>query len=476
MRPDGVRHPVGGVFALARVNNQESYATIQPSAEEAVLDISLAEGPAMLKTVLKATPESGEEQGFYFAYVSYLGSGNVSTAVAEANPAVAADELFQQGDRVALLGATLFERMQLQDELETILVSRTANLGVTFRNVAWSGDDASGRARAVFGGYEEGYQRRLKDLAAAKPTHVLVSYGMNEAFDRNLTVETFKQQMGRLLDDLAKANYRVTLLLPPVLEAASQDARLVNYKDRYPQIVKALSDIATERKLRAIAMPAIKSDWTSNGIHLNAAGYSEYSRQLADVLVGADCKLELEDALTIRLKVGGADGQKAISLGEKWSLEAIESSNAGEWRWKEVAPCLPLPLRATGELMPVDMGPDLSTKVVAEGLDEGEYVLEIAGEEVAKGTASEWAKGIAAAAPGLQQQTEKLRRLLHRKNDLFFHHYRPQNETYLFLFRKHEQGNNAVEIDQFPPLIAPIETEASGLSRASEVVWVLRKK
>ena len=39
------------------------------------------------------------------------------------------------------------------------------------------------------------------------------------------------------------------------------------------------------------------------------------------------------------------------------------------------------------------------------------------------------------------------------KNQLFFHRYRPQNETYLFLFRKHEQGNNASEIPEFDPLI-----------------------
>ncbi|KLU05543.1 Aquaporin Z [Rhodopirellula islandica] len=40
-----------------------------------------------------------------------------------------------------------------------------------------------------------------------------------------------------------------------------------------------------------------------------------------------------------------------------------------------------------------------------------------------------------------------------RKNEFFFHRYRPQNETYLFLFRKHEQGNNAIEIEQFDPII-----------------------
>jgi lysophospholipase L1-like esterase len=48
---------------------------------------------------------------------------------------------------------------------------------------------------------------------------------------------------------------------------------------------------------------------------------------------------------------------------------------------------------------------------------------------------------------------ESLEELIVAKNELFFYRYRPQNETYLLLFRKHEQGNNAVEIPQFDPLI-----------------------
>ncbi len=51
------------------------------------------------------------------------------------------------------------------------------------------------------------------------------------------------------------------------------------------------------------------------------------------------------------------------------------------------------------------------------------------------------------------------------KNELFFHHYRPQNETYLFLFRKHEQGQNAAEIDQFKPLI----------EQADRAIWAVAK-
>lgn len=50
-----------------------------------------------------------------------------------------------------------------------------------------------------------------------------------------------------------------------------------------------------------------------------------------------------------------------------------------------------------------------------------------------------------------------LRAAIIEKDRLFFHRWRPANETYLFLFRKHEQGQNAKEIPMFDPLIAEQE-------------------
>ena len=61
------------------------------------------------------------------------------------------------------------------------------------------------------------------------------------------------------------------------------------------------------------------------------------------------------------------------------------------------------------------------------------------------------------------------------KNTLFFHRYRPQNETYLFLFRKHEQGNNAVEIPQFDPLIAELEKKIAVLKQPVKQKYELIK-
>lgn len=54
-------------------------------------------------------------------------------------------------------------------------------------------------------------------------------------------------------------------------------------------------------------------------------------------------------------------------------------------------------------------------------------------------------------------RAERLRQAIIKKNNLFFYRSRPANMAYIFGFRKREQGQNAVEIPQFDPLIAAEE-------------------
>ena len=61
---------------------------------------------------------------------------------------------------------------------------------------------------------------------------------------------------------------------------------------------------------------------------------------------------------------------------------------------------------------------------------------------------------------------EAVRKAVVKKNTLFFDKWRPQNETYLFGFRKHEQGQNAKEVDAFAPLIEAAETEITTALKA----------
>jgi lysophospholipase L1-like esterase len=60
---------------------------------------------------------------------------------------------------------------------------------------------------------------------------------------------------------------------------------------------------------------------------------------------------------------------------------------------------------------------------------------------------------------------EPLRKAVVEKNQLFFHRWRPQNETYLFGFRKHEQGRNAKEVAEFDPLVTKAEEEIARLRK-----------
>jgi lysophospholipase L1-like esterase len=99
--------------------------------------------------------------------------------------------------------------------------------------------------------------------------------------------------------------------------------------------------------------------------------------------------------------------------------------------------------------------------VVAQPLTENGVHYQQAGyEKLAKVTLA------ALGVPALDlpaASTQGLRAAVVAKDTAFFNRYRPQNETYLFGFRKHEQGQNAKEIPQFDPLIAEAEKKVQAL-------------
>ena len=78
-------------------------------------------------------------------------------------------------------------------------------------------------------------------------------------------------------------------------------------------------------------------------------------------------------------------------------------------------------------------------------------------------TAAGWSHGHAVVSEPDLDQVEWLRQAIVAKNELYFHHWRPQNITYLFGFRKHEQGQNAKEVEEFEKLVAAKEAEIAKL-------------
>jgi putative heme-binding domain-containing protein len=102
------------------------------------------------------------------------------------------------------------------------------------------------------------------------------------------------------------------------------------------------------------------------------------------------------------------------------------------------------------------------------GLPEGRYTLVADNVEIHTADAKEWSGGAFIDAGPDIDQAEELRRLLVEKNDLFFHRSRPQNQAYLWGFRRHEQGNNFREVPMFDPLIRQKEEEIFALNKTAK--------
>lgn len=100
-------------------------------------------------------------------------------------------------------------------------------------------------------------------------------------------------------------------------------------------------------------------------------------------------------------------------------------------------------------------GAPAQAPLTEDGVNHGEAGHALVARELVKGLGYPESP----LAPHDNAALAKLRSAIVEKDRLFFHRWRPANETYLFLFRKHEQGQNAKEIPQFDPLIAAQEKQ-----------------
>ncbi len=338
----------------------------------------------------------------------------------------------REGDRIVLLGDTLLEREGNYGFLETRMVEQFPDRKFTVRNISWSGDTPHGVSRAMFDGPEKGWERLKEQIAAEKPTVVFLGYGMasvlQELTDRAndvmlnrdiarygrdpMTADRFKKELGELIDAITAVDKSVRLvLLSPI---RSEDMRLARpglpdptelsrLLDAYSKVIE---DTARDRGARFVSLKKVVP---SESFH------------------------------TIQQKTGLLSRELSIPGGDEGRLLALQNY-------------------------------PLTTNSIH--LHENGYraLAMVAARELG------WA---AAADPKLPAgpyhkaeaeeafPPEPLREAIVRKNQLFFHRFRPENWTYLFGFRKHEQGQNAVEIPKFDPLIAAAEQEIERLKKLS---------
>jgi putative heme-binding domain-containing protein len=371
----------------------------------------------------------------------------------------------RDGDRVVLLGDTLIEREQTFGYLEYVLTTHYPDRHVTFRNLGWSADTPLGASRAGFDTPDKGFERLKEQLTLVKPTVAFIGYGMAASFNGAPGVADFARDLQKLTDtvrQLAGAGIRLVYispiahqpLPPPAPDPTNHNAQLALYVDAIRQLAdKENAHFANLfQAFTQTNLPLGTPQLTDNGIHLNDYGYRLMSEIVANSLQWEShvWRLGITPNGTVR---EGSWGMKMLNLDLKADQAKVELVT------EQLV--FPAPL-ALGGQQPMFSGKN-HLQIVS--LKEGRYDVLVDGTFL-KDADQAALKGSVTIDHGPEfEQAEELRKTIVKKNELFFHRYRPENNTYLFLFRKHEQGQNAKEIPQFDPLIEETERKIADLRK-----------
>ncbi len=373
----------------------------------------------------------------------------------------------RDGDRVVLLGGTFFERAQRYGYLETALQLRFPDRKFSVRNLGWSGDTVFAESRGIFDAPEKGYARMIEQVKGLKPTVIFLHYGGNEAFNGEAYLDTFVNQYEKLLDDLAPTGAEKVLVAPlPLWQMASPlpDVSPANAKRQV--FSAAIQKLATRRSLKFVDVSAQLSQdsvplWgkvfnrplTEDGVTLNAGGYRFASDVFCRALTGEFAPSS--GLLTL------ANASPGVALDRSQPVPTLAISSIPDAQ--RVSAMLQFELAAVrrgsiGIAFSSDV-PFGRYELIVDG------TLQIDFEYAADGGLNGGPSLIPAA-----YVTTELREAVIEKNEMYFHRWRPQNVTYLFLFRKHEQGNNAKEVEEFEEIVAKLDDRIFELKqKATEV-------
>ncbi|MGC3972330.1 MAG: HEAT repeat domain-containing protein [Pirellulales bacterium] len=234
----------------------------------------------------------------------------VEKAKARSLPASALPLELVKGERLALVGNSTAERMNLFGNFETDLHLRHPQLQVVFRNFARPADEVALRQRA------SDYTKIDDPLKVFGPETFLCFFGFNESFAGKLGVEKFEKDYEKFLDEYA-ATYardnagskpRFVIVSPMAFEASgdplmpagkTENENLALYAEACRNIAQkrglAFVDIYTSTAQSFAAEPGLQ--YTINGAHTNAAGDALIAELLDAQLFGSGNPANLNEAL-----------------------------------------------------------------------------------------------------------------------------------------------------------------------------------
>ncbi|TLV02728.1 GDSL-type esterase/lipase family protein [Dyadobacter luticola] len=370
----------------------------------------------------------------------------------------------KDGDRVVFLGNSIFENDFQYGYLEMALTTRFSDKGITFRNLGWTGDNVWGEGRSTYTNPPTPYQHLMEDITKAQPTVVFLAYGGVEAQDGKAGIPHFKEGLEKLLDTLDKLGAR-TILLSTIPVASNDTAQHVAERNADLELYStAIYQVASLRNKQYIDIynPILntskKSVILENTVHLNELGYY-YLATILEKALGLDAA-KATTAITYAKEKSTASNGKVIPADDESALVKFTVQNQ----------YLPLPTPKSGGWIV-----DNARMLRIAGLKKGYYVLMSENKEVAAASAREWESGVEIKQGPQFSQSEEVRNMILKKNEIHFFQYRPMNQTYITGFRKYEQGRHVKGLEDQNILIKFLEGQIILNSEPKEVTYELRK-
>ncbi|OYP30421.1 PVC-type heme-binding CxxCH protein [Rhodopirellula sp. MGV] len=211
------------------------------------------------------------------------------------SPADAADLKLQKGEHICLVGNALGERMQVQNEWETLLHTRFPEHNLVVRNLCFPADEINLRIRSKnFGTPQE-------HLTHSQASVVMYFFGYNESFAGENGIAPFKTDLTKLVAETLASDYGKgrpqVVLVSPIAFEGSDDPNLsdgVTQNANLERYTEAISQVASDTGVVFVDLFHPTDDLfqssgeplTINGFHLSELGYEKLAPIIDQALFG----------------------------------------------------------------------------------------------------------------------------------------------------------------------------------------------
>jgi putative heme-binding domain-containing protein len=356
-------------------------------------------------------------------------------------------------ERIVLVGGTLISSMEEFPFFETALTYQFSDDNFSLRNIGWPADDVFGLARSQFGSaqntrswappsMEDGFGSKvlMDHIKEAEPKTLIVGYGPETAFyNSEEEFALFESGYEKLLDFADSTAGKIFLLTPPQQELITgQESELTKRNENLSRATAFISKLAEEKghfllnlNEQLITDPSTRQ-FTRNGVQLNKEGY----QRMSDLLLQ---ELGLPTVPEFVVNINDEE-------------EIIEHQNSQVRAWKKTVNGIRFYLTPNKMTPRGKIVANKPAAIYINGQIQNETMDSI--HEVSLNYDS--------------IQHQRLVETIQEKNRLYRYRLRPLNEAYIYLFRKHEMGHLAYEMDDLLALVYEKEAEISQMFSTTE--------